>query len=173
MAFEDQPAGEAIGARRAWLDEHRETEPERRSWRNRPVLPDHGVAWSDRTRASRALHRLGDLTARPFAGVTVAVTVVAWGAVGLVYRFPHWWEEMLYATSTSITLVMVFAIQHTQGRQEMAIQRKLDELLRAMPTADDALIAAEDAPDDELDALAALNRADRERRSPTSDRRQA
>jgi len=174
VTFEDHPAGEAIGARRAWIDEHRDTEADRRAWRpNRPVLPDHGLGWSDRTVASRALHRVGEVTARPFAGVVVAIAVVTWGVVGLVYRFPHWWEEALYATSTSITLVMVFAIQHTQSRQEMAIQRKLDELVRAMPAADDALIAAEDAPDDELDALAALNRADRERRRPTSDRRQA
>jgi low affinity Fe/Cu permease len=95
---------------------------------------------------------------------------VVWGGVGLATGFPHWWEVGLYATSTSITLVMVFAIQHTQARQEMAIQRKLDELLRAVPAADNGLIAAEDAPDDELDALAALNRADRERHGPTADR---
>jgi low affinity Fe/Cu permease len=134
------------------------------------VLTEHAAGWTDRTATSRTLHRLGEVTARPIAGVLVATAVVVWGGVGVATGFPHWWEVGLYATSTSITLVMVFAIQHTQARQEMAIQRKLDELLRAMPAADNALIAAEDAPDDELDALGALNRADRERQGPTADR---
>ena len=42
-------------------------------------------------------------------------------------------------------------------------QRKLDEILRAVPAADDRLISAEMAPDGELKALAALNLADRSR----------
>jgi low affinity Fe/Cu permease len=160
---------EAVGARRAWIEDRRDAGPDRRRWYG-PVLAEHAAGWTDRTPASRTLHRLGELTARPIAGVVVALAVVVWGGVGLATGFPHWWEVGLYATSTSITLVMVFAIQHTQARQEMAIQRKLDELLRAMPAADNGLIAAEDAPDDELDALAALNRADRERHGPTADR---
>ncbi len=58
---------------------------------------------------------------------------------------------------------MVFAIQHTQARQQAAIQRKLDEVLRAITTADDRLIAVEEAPDEELEALADLNMEDRDR----------
>ena len=168
----DDQTTEVIGARRAWVEERRDAGPNHGRLSG-PVLAEHAAGWTDRTVASRALHRLGELTARPIAGVLVAVVVVVWGGVGLAAGFPHWWEVGLYATSTSITLVMVFAIQHTQGRQEMAIQRKLDELLRAMPAADDRLIAAEDAPDDELDALSALNRADREQRGPAADQHRA
>ncbi len=58
---------------------------------------------------------------------------------------------------------MVFAIQHTQSRQQMATQRKLDELLRSLPAADDQLIAAETADDHELHALRELNTGDRQR----------
>jgi len=47
---------------------------------------------------------------------------------------------------SSITLVMVFAIQHTQGREQAATQRKLDELIRALPGADEALMMLEEAP---------------------------
>ena len=78
--------------------------------------------------------------------------------------FPDWWATVLEVVSSSITLVMVFTIQHTQARQQAASQRKLDELLRAMPTADDRLIAVEEAPDAELAALADRNLAHRERR---------
>ncbi len=76
--------------------------------------------------------------------------------------FPGWWETVLYSTAASVTVVMVFAIQHTQRREQMVTQRKLDELLRALPEADDQLIAAEGASDDELEALAGLNIADRQ-----------
>jgi len=116
-----------------------------------------------RTRSSRVLHRLGDISSHAAAGLVAAAFVVVWVTVGAVAGFPHWWEAVLYSTSASVTLVMVFAIQHTQSRQQRATQRKLDELLRAQPAADDHLIAAEDAPDEELQALADLNMNDRER----------
>jgi low affinity Fe/Cu permease len=40
---------------------------------------------------------------------------------------------------------MVFAIQHTQGREQAATQRKLDELIRALPGADESLMMLEEA----------------------------
>lgn len=93
------------------------------------------------------------------------MAIVGWLIVGFATSFPGWWEVVMYASSSSITLVMVFAIQHTQSRQESVTQRKLDEILRSLPTADDGLIAAEEAPDEELEALADLNIEDRERAS--------
>lgn len=125
------------------------------------ALPVHGKGWEQRHWSSRAVHRLGELTAHAGAGLLAAAAVVGWVGVGLVTGFPDWWETVLYATSSSVTLVMVFAIQHTQTRQESATQRKLDELLRSQPSADDSLIAVEEAPDDELEARADLNLADR------------
>ena len=101
----------------------------------------------------------------------MACVVAAWVVVGAVTGFPGWWETVLYSTAASVTVVMVFAIQHTQHREQMVTQRKLDELLRALPEADDQLIAAEGASDDELEALAGLNNADRQRADSPEDRR--
>jgi low affinity Fe/Cu permease len=50
---------------------------------------------------------------------------------------------------------MVFVIQHTQSKQVAAMQRKLDELVRASSRASNELITVEEAPHQELDALAA------------------
>ena len=44
--------------------------------------------------------------------------------------------------------MMLFVIQHTQGREQAATQRKLDELLRALPEAESGLMMLEEAPDD-------------------------
>ena len=96
--------------------------------------------------------------------LTVAAFLLStWVVVGLVTGFPSWWQVILYSVTASVTFVMVFVIQHTQGRQIAATQRKLDELIRTTTRADDALIAVEEAPDEELQALTDLNLEDRER----------
>jgi low affinity Fe/Cu permease len=51
---------------------------------------------------------------------------------------------------SAFTLIMLFVIQHTQGRHQKVLQLKLDELIRTSPQADDLLVHLEVAPDDEL-----------------------
>jgi|tagenome__1003787_1003787.scaffolds.fasta_scaffold20294202_1 low affinity Fe/Cu permease len=161
-----------VAHRRQWVDRKMREQPSIR-WRRGQIEPSEGdegrkfLPTPDphrrhRTRGSRVLHQFGDVSSHAGAGLAAAAFVVAWAVVGVISGFPHWWEVVLYAISSSVTLVMVFAIQHTQSRQQQATQRKLDELLRTQPAADDHLIAAEDAPDEELQALADLNMADRE-----------
>jgi low affinity Fe/Cu permease len=102
------------------------------------------------TRRSRWTHRLGDATTHSNASIGVIVAELAWLVLGAVYDFPAWWATTLFAVTSAATLVMVFIVQHTQARLEIATQRKLDELLRALPDADKRLIAAEVATDAEL-----------------------
>ena len=118
---------------------------------------------------SRVLHRLGDASAHAAAGLAAMVAVLGWITFGAIIGFPDWWETAMYVTTSAITLVMVFAIQHTQSRQQLATQRKLDELVRSLPAADNRLIAAESASDEELSALGQLNATDR--RSVVPDQR--
>lgn len=121
--------------------------------RNTPL----GEARAERTWTSRALHRVGEWTAHAWAGLVATSAVLTWVGVGLVVGFPPWWQAVLYSVSSSVTLIMVFALQHTQTRQQSATQRKLDELLHAQPQADEGLIAVEEAPDQELEALVDKN----------------
>ena len=114
---------------------------------------------SHHTPSSNLLHRLGAWSSKAAAGVTVACLMAGWGIVGVIAGFPSWWQVALYSTTSAVTVVMVFAIQHTQQREQLVIQRKLDELVRAQPEADDRLIAAEAATDDELDHLIEANDA--------------
>ncbi|GAC1439951.1 MAG: hypothetical protein NVSMB55_02920 [Mycobacteriales bacterium] len=64
------------------------------------------------------------------------------------------WLTAFQALAAAVTLVMVFALQHTQARHQAAVQRKLDELLRVQPGADQRLLHVESAHQRELDALA-------------------
>ena len=59
--------------------------------------------------------------------------------------FPNAWMIAFQVSISGVTLVVVFAIQHTQGREQVAIQRKLDELIRATG-ADESLMMLEEAP---------------------------
>jgi low affinity Fe/Cu permease len=118
---------------------------------------DSSLRGGHHTRSSHLLHRLGEWSSRASAGVTVACLVAGWGVVGAITGFPSWWQIALYTTSSSVTVVMVFAIQHTQRREQLVTQRKLDELVRAQPGADNRIVAAENATDAELDRLIEAN----------------
>ena len=107
--------------------------------------------------SSHMLHRLGDWSSKAEAGVSVACVLVGWAVVGIFAGFPSWWQVTLYSTTSAVTVVMVFAIQHTQRREQLVTQRKLDELVRAQPGADDRFVAAETATDAELDRLMQAN----------------
>ena len=75
--------------------------------------------------------------------------------------FPSYWLIILESTTSIVTIVMLFTIQHLHARDQTVINRKLDEILRSSPKADNKVISIEDAPDEHLDALTKLNRHDR------------
>ena len=110
---------------------------------------------------SALLRRLGGYSTKASFGVLVAVIVTFWALIGLMTGFPIWWQTTLYSVSSSVTLLMVFVLQHTQNHQQIAVQRKLDELIRSFPHADDRLISAEAASTDELLELSELHLAKR------------
>jgi len=57
----------------------------------------------------------------------------------------------LAAVVQVVTLIMVFVVQHTQARDQLVTQRKLDELLQASPRANDSMVMLEAGSDDDLD----------------------
>jgi low affinity Fe/Cu permease len=112
--------------------------------------------------SSRVLHRVGDGVAHSGAGSAAAVLALGWVVVGIAAGFPGWWATVLYSSTGLTTFVMVFVIQHTQARQTIAMQRKLDEVLRSSRHADNAVIGIEDASDADLKALADASMSDRD-----------
>jgi low affinity Fe/Cu permease len=86
----------------------------------------------------------------------------AWLIVSIVAGFPAGWETIFETVISALTLVMVFVIQHTQARHQRATQRKLDEILLAMPGTDNSLLTLEHASDDELHAVGHQHRSVRQ-----------
>lgn len=81
--------------------------------------------------------------------------IVAWAVTGPLFHFSNTWQLVINTGTTIITFLMVFIIQNTQNRDAMAIQLKLDELLRAIKEARTALVDLEDMSDEELERLQA------------------
>ena len=75
--------------------------------------------------------RVAYLSARPVAFVGCCLIVVAWAVSGPLFRFSDTWQLIINTGTTIITFLMVFLIQNTQNRDGVAIQAKLDELIRA------------------------------------------
>jgi low affinity Fe/Cu permease len=100
--------------------------------------------------ASRLLHGLDWLASKSWVAVTVVTLDLVWVAFSARFEFPSRLEAVFQTMVAAVTLSMVFVIQHTQSRQQAVTQRKLDEILRALPDADNALITLEKAPDRDL-----------------------
>ncbi len=101
-------------------------------------------------RMSRVLHAISELTSRSAMTVVVVVLLCGFGVALAVQGFPTRWEAIFSTVSGAVTLVMLFVVQHTQGRNQRVLQLKLDELIRTSPQADDHLVHLEVADDSEL-----------------------
>lgn len=103
-----------------------------------------------RQRTSRFLQSLDQFTSR--VGVTVAVTVglVVFMVVNATSGFPSSWQGIFSSVSSVVVMVLLFALKHTQNRQQTALQLKLDEIIRALPGADNHLVQIERAEEQEL-----------------------
>ncbi len=95
---------------------------------------------------SKLLYRIDYYASLPIVSVSVVGAFAVMLLVGIFIGFPTTWVNTFEVTVSSVTLLMVFTIQHTQGREQAATQRKLDELLRATPGAAEALMMLEEAP---------------------------
>ncbi len=100
--------------------------------------------------SSRLLYRIDHYTSLPSVAVTVGLLLVAVVCVGAGLGFPNGWLIGFEISVSAVTLAMVFTIQHTQGREQAATQRKLDELLRVAPGAKTNLMMLEEAPQEFL-----------------------
>ncbi len=99
---------------------------------------------------SRAIHHFDRATSRPATALVVTALILVFGLTLAIAGFPAAWETTFATACAAVTTIMVFTIQHTQSRQEAAIQLKLDELIRALPGADDHLVQVESGADEEL-----------------------
>jgi low affinity Fe/Cu permease len=112
------------------------------------------------TRIARGTARLAG---RPATFVCMALLVAAWAVAGPYFGYSDTWQLTINTGTTILTFLMVFLIQATQNRDAEAIQIKLDEIIRAIEGAHNAMLDLEELEEDELVKLRAdyLRLADR------------
>lgn len=102
------------------------------------------------TRFARAMSRtLG----HPLAFGLAVLLVVVWIISGPLFHFTDTWQLVINTGTTIVTFLMVFLIQNTQNRDSEAMQVKLDEVIRALKRADNAVLASEDLTEQQLQQL--------------------
>ena len=89
------------------------------------------------------------ITGSPYAFGFALLLILVWAISGPIFAFSDTWQLVINTGTTVVTFLMVFLIQHTQNHDSTAVQLKLDELVRSIAGAQNALLDLED--DDELD----------------------
>lgn len=77
--------------------------------------------------------------------VAALALIVGWAGSGPFFGFSDTWQLVINTTTTIITFLMVFLIQHAQNRDTRGIHLKLDTLIRAIPQADNRKIEEADS----------------------------
>ncbi len=92
-------------------------------------------------------------TGKPFAFIIVCTIILIWIITGPVFHFSDTWQLVINTGTTIITFLMVFVIQHSQNKDNVALQLKLNELIAATATASNRLVDVEDLSAEELETL--------------------
>ena len=94
-------------------------------------------------------------TGKPATFIGAALLIVVWAITGPIFDFSDTWQLVINTGTTIITFLMVFLIQNTQNRDTEAMHIKLDELIRAVDTAQNTMMNLEQLDEKELDEIRA------------------
>jgi len=92
------------------------------------------------------------ITGGVYAFIVAIAIVVIWAVTGPVFKFSDTWQLVINTGTTIVTFLMVFVIQHSQNKDTIALQLKLNELIAASQ-ASNKLISIEDLTDEELEVM--------------------
>ena len=102
---------------------------------------------------TRFAKKTSTYTGRPATFIIAVLVIVVWACTGPLFDYSDTWQLVINTGTTIITFLMVFLIQNTQNRDTEALQIKLDELIRAMDSANNTLLDLEEMDDKELDRI--------------------
>lgn len=101
----------------------------------------------------KASSKITRLSGSPYAVLAALGAVVLWGLTGPVFHYSDTWQLVINTSTTIITFIMVFVIQHSQNKDTVAMQIKLNELIAVNKEASNRLVDIEDLTEEELQVL--------------------
>jgi low affinity Fe/Cu permease len=87
---------------------------------------------------------------RPWVFALALLILLGWGISGPILGFSDTWQLVINTSTTIVTFLMVFIIQNTQNRDNMAINIKLDALMDKAGISRNDLFEAEEQSDKKL-----------------------
>jgi low affinity Fe/Cu permease len=87
---------------------------------------------------------------RAWIFVAALLVLVVWGISGPILGFSDTWQLIINTSTTIITFLMVFIIQNTQNRDSMALNLKLDVIMKKLNIDSKELLEAEEKSDKKL-----------------------
>ena len=92
------------------------------------------------------------LCGKPLTFLLCILVILVWGAAGPFFDYSDTWQLVINTGTTIVTFLMVFLIQNTQNRDTLAVQTKLDELIRSS-SAHNRYVGIEHLTEEELETL--------------------
>ena len=89
-------------------------------------------------------------TGSPAAFLLATLVVLVWLLTGPLFDYSDTWQLVINTGTTIVTFLMVFLIQNAQYRDSEALHVKLDELIRALDGAHNALLDLEELDENQL-----------------------
>lgn len=90
------------------------------------------------------------ISGRPGAVLSAISVILIWAIMGPFFGYSDTWQLVINTSTTIITFIMVFVIQHSQNKDTSAMQLKLNELIAANEKASNRLVNSEDFTEEEL-----------------------
>jgi low affinity Fe/Cu permease len=100
-----------------------------------------------------AAAKVARFSGHPAVFALACVSIVVWALLGPIFDYSDTWQLIINTSTTVITFLMVFLIQNSQTRDNDAMHLKLDELLRAIDTAETDFIDLEERSEQEIQEL--------------------
>jgi low affinity Fe/Cu permease len=97
--------------------------------------------------------RAADVMGSHWSFIIALAVCVLWAIAGPMFGYSDSWQLVINTGTTVLTFLAVFLIQHTNNRDALAMELKLDELIRAVDTARTRFVDLSECSDEELAAL--------------------
>lgn len=94
---------------------------------------------------------ISTILGKPLVFVSALFLLSMWALSGPLLGFSDTWQLIINTSTTIITFLTVFIIQNTQNRDNLAINLKLDSVMKKLDIKDAHLLSAEDESDSRLE----------------------
>lgn len=102
---------------------------------------------------SKIAGNIAEAIGTPWAFTVALLILIIWAISGPILKFSDTWQLIINTSTTIITFLTVFLIQHTQNKNDRATQLKLDEIIHSIRSARNDFIDLEDADEETLKKL--------------------